>query len=99
MLASAQWSAPLDRPISAHAPALSLRDALERVAAIAKLRLSYSSGIVPLDRAVCLAADAQPIGRVLAQLLLGLNVTPVAVGTDQVVLAPRTPSAPRPSAG
>jgi len=98
MLAGAQWSAPLDRLVSAHASALSLRDALERVAAIAKIRLSYSSEIVPLDRAVCLTADAVPVGRVLAQLLLGANVTPVAVGADQVVLAPRKPSAPRPAA-
>jgi iron complex outermembrane receptor protein len=94
LLASAQWSAPLDRPVSVHAAALSLRDALDRVAAIAKIRLSYSSGIVPLDRAVCLAAVAAPVGRVLSQLLLGANVTPIAVGTDQVVLAPRAPSAP-----
>jgi iron complex outermembrane receptor protein len=97
LLAAAQWSAPLDRPVSAHAPALSLRDALDRVAAIAKIRLSYSSGIVPLDRAVCLTADAAPLGRVLAQLLAGANVIPVAVGSDQVVLAPRKPSIPRPS--
>src|SRR5262249_44900049 len=96
--AAAQWSAPLDRPVSAHAPALALREALERVAAVAKIRLSYSSGIVPIDRAVCLEADATPAGRVLAQLLLGVNVTPIVVGDDQVVLAPRQPNpAPRPT--
>ena len=48
LLAAAQWSAPLDRLVSAHASVLSLRDALDRVSAIAKIRLSYSSGIVPL---------------------------------------------------
>ncbi len=98
LLASAQWSAPLDRLVSTHAAALSLRDALDRVSAIAKIRLSYSSGVVPLDRAACLDASAAPVGRVLSQLLLGANVTPIAVGGDQVVLAPRKPSAPRPTA-
>jgi iron complex outermembrane receptor protein len=96
-LGELQWSAPLDRLISAHSAALSLRDALERVAAIAKIRLAYSSGIVPLDRAVCLAADAAPVGRVLSQLLLGANVAPIAVGGDQVVLAPSKPAALRAS--
>jgi outer membrane receptor protein involved in Fe transport len=94
-LVAAPWSAPLDRPVSAHSPALSLRDALDRIAAIAKIRLSYSSEIVPLDRAVCLSADAAPVGRVLSQLLAGANVTPIAVGADQVVLAPSQPAAPR----
>jgi outer membrane receptor protein involved in Fe transport len=98
LLAAAQWSAPLDRLVSTHAPMLSLRDALDRVSAIAKIRLSYSSGIVPLDRVACLDADAAPVGRVLTQLLLGANVTPIAVGVDQVVLAPRKPSAAKPAA-
>jgi iron complex outermembrane receptor protein len=80
-----------------HWAALSLRDALERVAAIAKIRLSYSSEMVPVDRAVCLSADAAPVGRVLAQLLNGANVTPIVVGGDQVVLAPSEPAAARPS--
>ena len=97
LLTTTQWSPPLDRLISTHASALSLRDALDRVSAIAKIRLSYSSGIVPLDRAACLDADGTPVGRVLAQLLVGANVTPIAIGADQVVLAPQRPSVSRPT--
>jgi outer membrane receptor protein involved in Fe transport len=96
-LAESRWSAPLDRLVSVHAPPLPLRDALDRVSAIARIRLSYSSEMVPVDRAVCLAADGAPVGRVLAQLLAGASVTPIAVGGDQVVLAPSRPAAPRPA--
>jgi iron complex outermembrane receptor protein len=88
----ARWFAPLDRVVSVTAAALSLRDALERLASIAKIRLSYSSEMVPLDRPVCLAANDAPVGRVLSQLLSGANIVPVSVGGDQVVLAPSKPA-------
>jgi TonB-dependent receptor-like protein len=87
--AGAEWSPPLDRSISVRAANLSLRDALDRVATAARIRLSYSAEQVPLDRAVCVSADASPAGRVLADLLTGTNVAAVVVGVDQVVLAPR----------
>jgi iron complex outermembrane receptor protein len=89
--AESRWFAPLDRVVSVHAAALSLRDALERLAAIARIRLSYSSEMVPVDRPVCLAASDAPVGRVLSQLLSGANVVPVSVGSDLVVLAPSKP--------
>src|SRR6478736_145340 len=89
----AAWSPPLDRSITVRAANLSLRDALDRVATAARIRLSYSAEQVPLDRAVCVSADASPAGRVLADLLTGTNVAAVVVGTDQVVLTPR----PRPA--
>ena len=86
--AEAAWSPPLDRSITVRAINLSLRDALDRVATAARIRLSYSAEQIPLDRAVCVAVDASPTGRVLADLLTGTNVAAVVVGTDQVVLAP-----------
>jgi outer membrane cobalamin receptor len=85
----AAWSPPLDRSITLRATNLSLREALDRVATAARIRLSYSAEQVPLDRAVCVSADAAPAGRVLADLLTGSNVSAVVVGTDQVVLTPR----------
>ncbi len=86
---TARWTAPLDRPVTVHPTALSLRDALDRVAAIAKLRLSYSPEALPLDRAVCLSANAEPVGRVLAGLMAGTNVAAVSAGGNQVALTPR----------
>ncbi len=86
-------SSPLDRIISLQATGISLRDALDRIAALAKVRLSYSAEALPLDRAVCVLADRVATGHVLAELLVGTNVTAVAAGADQVVLAPRPPRA------
>ncbi|MEO7083348.1 MAG: TonB-dependent receptor [Gemmatimonadaceae bacterium] len=90
-----KWASPLDRRITLHANELSLRDALGRVAATARVRLSYSAELLPLDRAVCVSADATPLGEVLSELLEGVNVTPVAAAADQIVLAPRAPSPAR----
>jgi outer membrane cobalamin receptor len=89
------WGAPLDRPITLHVNEQSLRNALDRLATSAKLKLSYSAEFLPLDREVCVSADAQPVGDVLSRLLAGTNVSPVPVGGDQVVLAPRAPSPAR----
>jgi hypothetical protein len=51
---TARWTPPPRSGCHRCATALSLRDApLDRVAAIAKLRLSCSSGSASLDRALC----------------------------------------------
>ena len=92
------WPAPLDRRVTVRATGLSLRDALDRVAAIAKIRLSYSSEGLPLSRAVCLAADGDPAGEVLAALTAGTNVVAIPAGGDQVALTPRQQTAPAPRA-
>ena len=84
-----RWSAPLDRIVTLHAADLSLRDALDRVAALARIRLSYSAELLPLDRRVCASADSAPAGRVLEDLLSATNVIAVTAGGDQVVLTPR----------
>jgi len=96
--AAARWAPPLDRPVTLHASDLALGDALDRVASLAKLRLSYSAEFLPLDHVVCVAVDAAPVGKVLAGLLRETNLSPVGVGSDQVVLAPRTNAASRESA-
>jgi len=73
---------------------VSLRDALDRLGAQSGVPLAYSSDLLPLDRPVCVVADRQPLGRVLATLLEGTNVEALLVA-GKVVLAPSTSSVPR----
>jgi iron complex outermembrane receptor protein len=88
------WSGPLAAMVTLHARGLSLRDALDRLGAQSGVPLAYSSDLLPLDRPVCVVADRQPLGRVLATLLEGTNVDALLVA-GKVVLAPSTSAAPR----
>ena len=89
LLASlAVWSPPLDRRVSLHARDISLRDALDRVSADARIRLSYTSEAVPLDNRVCASFDAIPLGEALGFLLRGTPVLPISAGGEHVVLTP-----------
>lgn len=91
------WSAPLDRRVSLHVRDISLRDALDRVSADARIRLSYASEAIPLDSRVCAAFDSIPLGEALGLLLRGTPVLPVAAGGEHVVLTPsETPSTDQP---
>src|SRR5881394_1462558 len=92
--ATGQSPSPLERRISLHVRDASLRDALDRVAATAGIRLSYSAENLPLDRRVSIARDSASLDDVLTHLLENLPVQPVAVGSDQVVLAPRASPPP-----
>ena len=83
-----RWQAPLDRLVTLHARDLALRDALDRLAAAARVRLSYSPELLALDRRVCVSYDSVAAGAVLTDLLDGSAVSPVIAGADQVVLAP-----------
>ena len=82
------WPSPLDRLVTLHSRDLALGDALNRLAAAARLRLSYSAELVTLDRRVCVSYDSVAAGTVLSDLLDGSMVSPVVAGDDQVVLAP-----------
>jgi len=82
------WTGPLARKVSLHGREVSLREALDRLAAAARVRLSYTAELLPLTRAVCLAYESAPVGTVLVDLLDGTSLRPVAAGDDQVVLAP-----------
>jgi outer membrane receptor protein involved in Fe transport len=84
--ATPSWTPPFDRNVSLRARDITLREALDRVAAAARLRFSYSSESLTLDRRVCVAADDRPVGEVLAHLLSGSSVNAVSAGGDQVVL-------------
>jgi iron complex outermembrane receptor protein len=81
------WPSPLDTLVTLHARGVSLRDALDRLGAGSGVPLAYSSDLLPLDRPVCVAAERQPLGSVLASLLAGTNVEPQVVA-HKVVLAP-----------
>ena len=82
------WDAPLDRRVSLHVRDISLRDALDRLSADARIRLSYASEAIPLDSRVCAAFDTIPLGAALGLLLRGTPVLPVAAGGEHVVLTP-----------
>jgi outer membrane receptor protein involved in Fe transport len=85
---------PLDKRVTLHVRNVALRDALDRIALLASIRLSYSGDNLPLDRRVSLDRDSSAISEVLRELLRGYAVDPVAVATDHVVLAPRQVAAP-----
>ena len=46
---TARWQPPLDRLVSIHGRGVALRDALDRLAAAARLRLAYAAELLPLD--------------------------------------------------
>ena len=81
----------LAKRVSLHGRALSLRDALDRVAAAAHVRLSYSPELLDLSRPVCLDYESAPLGIVLADLLSGASLRPLVLGADQIVLTPASP--------
>ncbi len=75
---------------------LPLREALDRVAAAGRFRLSYSAEVLPLDRAACLNVRDLPAGTALAALLHDTGVVPLVVSEALVVLPPPPgSSAPR----
>jgi iron complex outermembrane recepter protein len=83
-----RWNPPLNRPVSLHAREISLRDALDRIAAGARLRLSYSAEALPLDRRVCVALDSVSVGDALSELVASPSIRFVVIDGDQVVLSP-----------
>lgn len=85
---SATWAAPLDRLVSVQLGDTLVRDALERVAALGQLQLSYSNEFLPAGRRICVALDRVPVGAALEAILAGTTLRPIVVGTTQVVLAP-----------
>src|SRR5207244_2911246 len=91
-------SGVLHRRISIHMRDVALRDALDRVALLAGIRLSYSGETIPLDRRVSLSRDTASVAEVLDDLLRTYPVQPVAVAEDHVVLTPREPAQPDSSA-
>ena len=88
------WTGALARRVSLHGHDISLREALDRLSAAAGIRLSYTAELLPLSSAVCPDYESVPVGDVLSDLLDGVLVRPVALGVDQIVLAPLPPEQP-----
>jgi iron complex outermembrane receptor protein len=88
---ASSWAAPLDRIVTVRMPDAGLRDALERVAALAKVELSYSNELLPAGRRVCVNLDRVAVGAVLETLLTGTTLRAIVIGSTQVVLAPSRP--------
>lgn len=82
------WSGPLARVVSIRVSKQTLKDALERVAKAANVRVSYSAELLPLEREVCIDYRAIPAGDALNDLLQGVAVQPVIASADHIVLAP-----------
>ena len=78
----------MSRTVSLHGREIALREALDRLAAAAHIRLSYTAELLPLTRSVCLDYTSATVGEVLTDLLGDSQVQPVLLGGDQVVLAP-----------
>ncbi len=83
-----EWNGVLARKVSLHGRDVSLREALDRLAAAAHIRLSYTAEQLPLTRPVCLAYESATVGSVLLELLAGTTLRSVLAGSNQVVLAP-----------
>lgn len=82
------WAPPLDREVSIVARDVSLRDALDQVAAAARVRLSYSSDLLPLDQRVCASFRGVSVGDALTVLLRSTGVEARIAGGDHVALSP-----------
>jgi iron complex outermembrane receptor protein len=79
---------PLARTLSLDAGEVTLRAALDLVAASAKVRLTYSSELLPPGARVCASLGDVTVGSALATLLKDAPLQAVAAGPDHVVLAP-----------
>jgi iron complex outermembrane receptor protein len=82
------WAPPLDRLVSLRVSDLTVRDAVDHLAGVARLDLSYSADLLPTTKRVCLALERVPVGAVLDYLLEGSLLSPIVLGSAQVVLAP-----------
>lgn len=91
--ASAQ--APQDtigRRVTITARDISLRDALDRIAALSGTRISYSGDNLPLDRRVSVQSVGLLVSEVLRELLHALPVDATPISPDHFVLTPRAPT-------
>src|SRR5688572_3280340 len=69
--AVAPWEGPLTRRVTLYAADITIGEALDRLAAAAGIRFSYSADAVPLERRVCASYASLAVGSALTQLLRG----------------------------
>ena len=82
------FTAPLDRTVTMSEGDITLRSALDRVAATSRVRLAYSADLLPIDKRVCLSVDRMPVGVIFTELLRGTSLHAVVLDTENVVLSP-----------
>jgi iron complex outermembrane receptor protein len=82
------FAAPLDRIVTVRLGDTPLREALDKVASLAHVELSYSRELLPTDRRICVSLDRVTVGAVFETLLVGTTLRPIVIGNAQVVLAP-----------
>ena len=87
--AAATAQAPMERRITIHAHNVALRDALDRVAVLGHVHVSYSAESVPVDRVVSVDGDSITVADALAMVLAGIAVQAVNTADDYIVLTPR----------
>ena len=87
-LAGAQ--SPLERPVTLKAQDITLQEALDRIAASARLRFTYSAETLQLTRRVSASYESLSVGEALADLLRAYAVSPVVVSANHIVLAPKS---------
>ena len=68
---------------------ISLRDALDRIAALSGTRISYSGDNLPLDRRVAIHSTGLVVLDVLRDLLRAFAVDATPISPDHIVLTPR----------
>lgn len=91
---ASSWAAPLDRIVSINLPDASVREALDHIARVAKIELSYSNELLPNADRVCLTFDRVAVGAIFETLLAETSLRAVVIGSAQVVLAPSRPVTP-----
>jgi TonB-linked SusC/RagA family outer membrane protein len=79
-------AAILDRLVTLSFANVPLSEVLAEVERQARLGLSYSPNVVPLQHRVSIQSNAAPVRNVLELALQGLNVQVTMVGNDQVVI-------------
>ena len=79
----------LARRVTLHVRDISLRDALDRIAALSGTRISYSGENLPLDRRVSVQSAALVVLDVLRELLRAFPVDATPIAPDHIVLVPR----------
>ena len=90
-VASAQAPDTLGKRVTLNVRDISLRDALDRIAALSGTRISYSGDNLPLDRRVSVQSAALVVLDVLRELLRAFPVDATPIAPDHIVLTPRAP--------
>lgn len=88
---------PLERPVTLELRDVTLDRALREIDRQARLGLTYTARVVPLERRVAITARGIAAGEALQRVLAGTGAVPVVSGAGTVVLERRAPDVPAPA--